>query len=190
MAPGCPNFPAIFNDYVEMRYGVTPEYVNISYSGKNSEWPLSFCEEKGYVPVDKAWEEEPDLVIIGFGLNDGVGITPSVFIKNINEMVNKFLYGCPDAAVVVVGTMLPNDQIRWTPGGKPFLKYHNGYVTFLKSAEESWTNAAFADVTTFHKELLEIKCFQDTTGSNTNHPNDYMHRIYAQVIIQTVFGYE
>ena len=68
--------------------------------------------------------------------------------------------------------------------------------TALKNAESGWTNAAFANVTRTHMEMIKNaryglngrKTYEDTAGSNSNHPNDYFHRVYAQVIIQTIFG--
>jgi hypothetical protein len=36
--------------------------------------------------------------------------------------------------------------------------------------------------------MFERKVYQDVAGSNSNHPNDYMHRVYAQTLIRTIFG--
>ncbi|MBX2924337.1 MAG: hypothetical protein KF746_19200 [Chitinophagaceae bacterium] len=41
---------------------------------------------------------------------------------------------------------------------------------------------AIADMTAVHEELLRHKAYQDMTGNNVNHPNDYLARWYAQVI--------
>ena len=132
--------------------------------------------------------EDPDLVIIAFGMNDGCSMDPNTYTNNINKMVSTINENCPDACIVVVGTCLPNPEFAWSPGGAPALKYHIDYIEYLKSAEFTWKNAAHADVTTANIEIYERKVYQDLAGSNSNHPNDYMHRIYAQVIIQTIFG--
>ncbi len=42
---------------------------------------------------------------------------------------------------------------------------------------------ALADLTTMWTELLKHKKFADLTGNNVNHPSDFGHRIYAQVIL-------
>ena len=107
---------------------------------------------------------------------------------NINTMVKTINESCPDACIVVVGTCLPNAEFAWSPGGASALKYHIDYIDYLKEAEPTWTNAAHADVTTVNLDLYARKVYQDLAGSNSNHPNDYMHRIYAQTIIQTIFG--
>jgi hypothetical protein len=110
------------------------------------------------------------------------------YINNINQMVATINEKCPNACIVVVGTCLPNPQFAWNPGGESALKYHIDYIDYLKNAEPNWKNAAHADVTTANIEMYARKVYQDLAGSNSNHPNDFMHRVYAQVIIQTIFG--
>ena len=40
-----------------------------------------------------------------------------------------------------------------------------------------------------HKALFEAgKRYRDVTGNNINHPNDFVVRLYAQVLLKTVFG--
>lgn len=196
MSPYCPNYPGIFNDYVRVKYKVTPNYTNFSVSAENTRWALGnrydYQKVAGYVsPIQEVCNSKPDLVFLAFGMNDGCGIHQSEFVANITAMLNKIKAECPDAMVVVVGTMLPNEKISaWTYAGESILKYHKAYASALKEAESSWTNAVFADVTGLHEELLAIKSYQDMSGSNINHPNDYMHRVYANVVIQTVFGYK
>ena len=41
-------------------------------------------------------------------------------------------------------------------------------------------------MTTMHGDLLKRKAFIDMTGNNVNHTNDYLTRVYAQVILETV----
>ena len=47
-----------------------------------------------------------------------------------------------------------------------------------------------ACVTSTSKAILEHKEFQDYSGNNINHPNDWFCRVYAQTILQTLIGYE
>ena len=122
-------------------------------------------------------------------MNDGCGRPVDSYIGNINNMVSTISEKCPDACIVVVGTCLPNDEVSWGPGAaNSLLVYHKAYAPALAEVEKSWTNAAFADVTTVNEEMFERKVYQDVAGSNSNHPNDYMHRVYAQVILKTMFG--
>jgi hypothetical protein len=43
--------------------------------------------------------------------------------------------------------------------------------------------AALADVTSMWTDLLARKGVHDLTGNGINHPNDFGHRVYAQVIL-------
>ncbi len=43
-------------------------------------------------------------------------------------------------------------------------------------------------MTTTHADLLKRKRFQDFTGNNVNHPNDFLVRAYAQVMLKTTLG--
>jgi lysophospholipase L1-like esterase len=180
MAPYCPQYNVLVEQYIKDYYGVNVTQKNVGVSGSNTNGGVSKLPE--------ICAEKPDLVIIAFGMNDGCSMAPNTYIANINNMVSTINKNCPDACIVVVGTCLPNEEFAWNPGGESALKYHIDYIDYLKEAEPNWKNAAHADVTTTNIELYERKVYQDLAGSNSNHPNDYMHRIYAQVIIQTIFG--
>ncbi len=45
---------------------------------------------------------------------------------------------------------------------------------------------AFADVTTAHLELLKHKNYLDLSGNGANHPNDFLHRVYAQRVLEVL----
>jgi lysophospholipase L1-like esterase len=204
MYPKCPAYNLMVIDYIKSKYNVDVTHTNLSVGGKSSSWALNYDSSKGYTPIKKACESNPDLIILAFGMNDGGGVTPETFTANINSMINTVKQRSPRTNVLVVGTCLPNPQLAWrnTSGNPPFLKYQASYRDSLLIAETGWDNAAFADVTLAHMELINSsgdntniakltgpKRYQDTAGSNSNHPNDYMHRIYAQVCIQSMFGY-
>lgn len=178
--PYCPPYNALVENFIRVAYGAKVIHHNVGVSGSNT--------NGGVEKLDEICSKDPDLVIIAFGMNDGCSMEPVTYIANINKMVSTIGERCPEACIVVVGTCLPNPEVAWSPGGVSILKYHIEYADHLKEAEASWTNARFADVTTVNVEMLERKVYQDLSGSNSNHPNDYMHRVYAQVILRTMFG--
>ena len=204
LLPGCPSHSNLLASYIREAYGVNVVNNNIAYSGKTTDWALNYCNDRKYVPVEKIATFNPDLVIVAFGMNDAGGKTPANFLTNINNILNQLKTSCPNAEVLVVGTALPNPQMCWKGGTSAFLNYHDDYSATLLEAEKNWTNAAYADVTKAHIEMLKTnggnpnlnngqaltgrKTYQDTSGSNSNHPNDYFIRVYAQVEIQTMFG--
>jgi hypothetical protein len=50
-------------------------------------------------------------------------------------------------------------------------------------------SCAVAKMTSMSQRILENKRFRDHTGNNINHPNDFLGRLYAQVVYETVIGY-
>lgn len=148
---------------------------NPSVGGMRSEWGVEVAAEKvGY---------GPDLCIIGFGMNDGSKrIPPEVYQQNIKTIMQAVAEGNPDCEFVLIATALPNPQV-----GR-FFGYQEEYLPMLQQLEK--VGVAVADMTTFHRYLLTRKRFFDMSGNNVNHPNDFLARAYAQVLWQTIHGYE
>lgn len=184
-APYCPSYCELAMNALEEKYGATIERRNFSVSGKETGWA------KEYGNYIKVCEYAPDLLILAFGMNDGVVTEAAEFAANIKNIVNNVKQRCPDTEIAVVLSMFPNELVGYQQG-TTLRKYHEDYPAALEKAEEKWTDegkgVAVADVTTVHKQILTRKTFQSTTSSNTNHPNDYMHRVYAQVLLQTLAG--
>ncbi len=184
IAPFSPSYNRMVCKFIEKKYNVDVTHKNIAVSGSAS----GAGENGGLTKVNAACEASPDLVIVAYGMNDGTSVEPATYINNINTIVSTIEQRCPDACIVVVGTCLPNAEVGYS-AGVTLLRHHITYAEYLAEAEKNtWGNAAFADVTTANVELFERKVYQDVAGSNSNHPNDYMHRIYAQVVLQTMFG--
>ena len=55
-----------------------------------------------------------------------------------------------------------------------------GGLTAIKTLESPQT--AVADVWSVASYMLQTKRYCDITGNHVNHPNDFMVRIYAQVV--------
>lgn len=184
-APYCPTYCDMAIDALEAKYGVKTERKNFSVSGKDTEWAKEY---DSYAPVA---DYEPDLLILAFGMNDGVVRTPADFAANIKNIVKNILAKSPNTEIVVVSPMVPNDLVGYV-SGTTLRKYQPEYPAELIKAETFWQGrdmaVAVADVTSLHLEMLKVKTFQDCTSSNTNHPNDYIHRLYAQVVLKTIAG--
>ena len=58
----------------------------------------------------------------------------------------------------------------------------------FEAIERDLENIAYVNVTQMHNRLLERKTLQDTLSNNVNHPNDFMHRVYAQTVLKTILG--
>ena len=124
--------------------------------------------------------KNPDLVIIGFGANDGTfKLDKNTYGANIQSMMKAVLASNPDCEFVLISTPMPNSDASNAIGN--MAGNCEEYIEVLKSLSEE-DNVAFADMTTLSKYVLSRKDWVDITGNNINHPSDFMIRLEAQLI--------
>ena len=119
-----------------------------------------------------------DLVVIAFGMNDGT-ITTDTHYRYINYIMDAAREVNPNVEFILVSTMLPNTETKFSEYNQIL------YQPVLEKiqAENKGIGVAVAKVTDIHLQLLKKKRFGDMTGSNgLNHPNDFLARVYAQVL--------
>ncbi len=140
---------------------------NPSLPGTTSEWGRETAERR-------VAAENPDLVIIAFGMNDGTTkIPPETFKANIAAIMDTVKQANSRAEFILVSTMLPNPETV-------LFGLQTAYRDLLRAM--TGTGVAMADITGVHEELLRHKAYADMTGNHVNHPNDYLSRWYAQFI--------
>lgn len=193
LAPYCPPYFELVSNYINQRFSGKVTSTNLAIGGKSASWGMLANQTNAVIAKD------PDLLILAFGMNDGTTFNASTYKANIKKIIDAVRAGCPDVEIVVVGTMLPNAEIAplWGPKDSdgnptkaPLLKYQRDYVPVLKEIEQEYDGVALANMTAMSDYVVSNgrKRFQDITSSNSNHPNDYFHRVYAQVILTTIFG--
>ncbi|GHV15528.1 hypothetical protein FACS1894219_12450 [Clostridia bacterium] len=168
-------YPGIFAEKFAALFNVQTEIVNIASAGKNSSWGVTvtakyLMENPDYVP---------DIFICAFGMNDG-SLSASKHTDLIRKIIAPVRERNPDCAIVLAATMLPNPLL---PG---FSQNQAEYAPALLELEDEIPECVVADVTSVHSEILTRKRYYDMTGNNVNHPNDFLHRIYAEVITDAV----
>ena len=72
----------------------------------------------------------------------------------------------------------------WQKPGQPAWAHQDEYSESLKGLEGM--GVAIADIQAVQKEIGKRKRYIDITGNWLNHPNDYLARILAQVVIKTL----
>ena len=169
----------VFDSMVN-RYGCTnAEYVNTAVGGWNSQNGLNALDESVIA-------YQPDAIFLAFGMND-TSLTPQLHIRNIRAMVSRIRASLPDAAICLVTTMLPNKEVEGFYGSQDsFDGEYLAYLEELKAAGDD--RVCVANITEIHRQILENKRYYDMTGNNVNHVNDFMARVYAQTVFQTVCG--
>lgn len=138
---------------------------------------------------DSAWGAEnaagvaariPDLVIIAFGVNDAnQGARTGAFEESIRTIMTTIRAANPACEFILVSPMRSNAE-AWDFRAEPL----DSYLKALR--EMTGEGVALADMTTLHTYMLTRKAFRDMTGNNVNHPNDFLARAYAQVLLRTM----
>jgi hypothetical protein len=116
----------------------------------------------------------PDLVIIGFGMNDAGAVKAEQFRENLQSIMAEVREKTPGAEFLLLMTFQPNPAWR---NPRAMVAYRD----VLHSMEGP--GVAVVDLWEMHGELLKQKSYEDTTGNHVNHPNDFIVRLYAQVVL-------
>lgn len=199
--PFNPSFAHMITDFIAEKYGYTVSkeadpfnfglsetpfsgekvihYINTAVGGTTSKWGIENLEERVIA-------HKPDLMVLGFGMNEG-GSSMEEFTGSISKLVGMVQAACPETDTVLVATMLPHFRVAGFYG-KQYM-HEEAFKNLVETSTELNTSKiAVAEVTSAHKYVLEHKEYYDMTGNNVNHPNDFLARIYATVILSTIFG--
>jgi lysophospholipase L1-like esterase len=166
-APYVPSWPEMIVHRLRAAYGPQIGFLNPSVAGKLAQWGKDEA-------TNRVLPAHPDLVIIGFGMNDGSAkISPDKYREDINGIIATVTAQNPQAEFILIAPMLPNPSA-----------VQNGIQALYKKELDKLAKKGIvvADMTGVHAELLKHKSYQDMTGNNVNHPNDYLARWYAQYI--------
>ncbi len=167
--PGLPPYGELVAAELERHYRSSIACVNVAVAGVTSAW--------GLANISRVTDAAPDLVVLAFGMNDASGgVTPERFRENMRGQILAVRKARPAVEFILVSGMAGNPE--WT-GSVPDL--YSCYRDDLRSL--CGEGVALADVTSVWNKLVQRKDFASLTGNGVNHPNDFGHRVYAQVIM-------
>jgi len=126
---------------------------------------------------DKVLTRKPDLVIVGFGMNDhNINfVAPKEFHKNLKSIV-KQIKNKTGADVLLYSTFPPNPE--WNASSHNMKAYAEATKKVAKE-----TKSAYADVYSIWKNALKRKDPPSLLNNNINHPNNFGHWMYSQAFI-------
>jgi len=166
-APFQPAYQDLLTMHLQAHYKTEVKLTNLSVGGQSTPW--------GVTMIDKVVTHKPDLVIIAFGMNDSAGRSPEEFRANTLAMINNTRETLPNAEFILIAPMLGNRD--WTTlKHDRFPKYRDELESLCKPG------ITLADMTSVWNEFLKWKKDADLTGNGVNHPNDFGHRVYAQIL--------
>ena len=171
ISPFQPDWCQLTCETLEERYGCPVTRVNTAVGGTTTRWGVEEVNPR-------AAEQKPDLLVLGFGMNDAGGIETEEYLSNLKAIMGAVLRLNPACEVVLMSTMLPNRE------AKGFFARQKEYQSALYTLEKR--GVAVCDMTDVHEALLKRKADRDMTGNNVNHPNDFLSRVYAQTLLKTL----
>ena len=161
--------PAYFDllvQHLQKVYGSEITLKNFAVGGTGTGWGLE--------NIGKVISTKPDLVILAFGMNDSAGLPPKDYQATIQRMIDAIHKANAETEVILVATMRGNKD--WTALRQEYFPQYRDALSSLCK-----TGVVLADMTSIWTELLRRKNDWDLTGNGVNHPNDFGHRVYAQV---------
>lgn len=167
-SPFMPMYPDLVAAQLRSTYGGEVALFNRAVGG----WGVP----NGLADLDQLLAHEPDLVVIAYGMNDVGGRNPDAYKNGVQQMIAKIKEKRPEAEIILVATMLGNDQWQATPR-EMFPKYRDALASLCGDG------IVLADLTAIWTEMLKRKRDCDLTGNGVNHPSDFGHRVYASALL-------
>jgi len=164
--PYMPTWVGLVQLWMEHVYQAPITLINKGVGGTGVVWGAQHATEAFS-------NQHADLVIIHFGMNDRMDVPPAVFEENLKKIMQTARQQNPDVEFILVASMV--NSPKWTPYGNLA-----AYRDVMKSI--SGSGVGFVDMMAMHLALLEHKRYEDMTGNNVNHPNDFLIRVYAQSV--------
>ena len=143
------------------------EFENGSTGGGTTETALAKIDEK-------VLTRRPDLVLVGYGMNDhnvnSTGV--KAFEQNLLAIV-KTIRERTGAEIILFSTMPPNDE--WMHSSHSMDQFASATARVAEA-----THVAYVDVYGLWVKVLARKDQPSLLGNNINHPNDFGHWLYFQ----------
>lgn len=171
--PGQPTWAELLFHQMEEKWQSPVCFHNTSVGGVDSEWAIENSSQR-------AANFHPDLVILGFGMNDRCGMEE--YRNKTGRLIEAIRKVSPKTEFLLIASTLPNELAATEP--HHFWAHQDEYSESLKGLEGM--GVAIADIQAVQKEIGKRKRYIDITGNWLNHPNDYLARILAQVVIKTL----
>ncbi len=166
--PGMPPYPELWAEAIRRHRTGDVILKNFAVSGTGMKY--------GMAVVGAVMDKAPDLVVIAYGMNDAGFITVEQYLSHATRLIEAIKDRDRETEIILMAAMLGNPEWAYAPTEK-FLLFRDALESLCGPG------VALADLTSLWAGLLKIKSYQDLTGNGVNHPNDFGHRIHAQVLL-------
>lgn len=189
VAPYMPPFYDMVVAKLNELYPGQINFKNLALGGKSSPWGAQEIARRLALWKDEDGNQVvPDLMMIGFGVNDAAGrVTTANFKANMKAIVDNARTAVDNAEMEALyfSPFLPN-QLTATWDINTMLDYENA----LNELAEADENVGLVKLTSIFAEVVKSKGPEDYISSYWNHGDDFTVRIYATGILQAMLGEE
>ncbi|MEE1026225.1 MAG: GDSL-type esterase/lipase family protein, partial [Acutalibacteraceae bacterium] len=188
VAPYAPTWIQMFETELKNRYPKANINIkNLSLGGKSSPWAAENIEKRLALWKDTSGKQvTPDLMLIGFGVNDSAGnVSVQNFKTNIQNIIStaRSVSGNSDMEALMYSPMYPNqDAVLWK--ATTLL----GYEKVMEEIADADENAGLLKLSSIYNEIVKCKAPEDYLNTNLNHGNDFTARIYATGLLTAMSG--
>ncbi len=168
-------FPRRYAQWVQEQFPKAAiEFENGATGGDSTVQGLARLEEK-------VLSRKPDLVLVGFGMNDHNkgALEPDAFAANLVMIVNE-IRTRTGADIILYSAFPPNPD--WKFGTHRMEQFAEATRRAAETAK-----CAYADVFAVWKKALARKDLPSLLGNNINHPNDFGHWLYTETLKSVAF---
>ncbi|MBQ8725895.1 MAG: SGNH/GDSL hydrolase family protein [Clostridia bacterium] len=194
--PYAKSWPEAVHQALETQYQTEIGFLNKSVGGWTSENAIKSTESIGWVGgvqitqkgiggvLEDMPDYKPDLVILGFGMNDAsLGISKKTYKLYMQRIITLIRERNPECEFILLGTMIAN------PKAINQSKNQIAYYEKLEELVEENEGVASVNIGQMHQEMLDKgKKYIDMTGNNVNHPNDFLAAVYGMNILSLLIG--
>ena len=153
-------------------------FVNTSVGGTMSQWGLENLKSR-------VLDQEPDLTILHFGVNDCSSGKPAAdCAANLHAMAQLLRRASHQSEVLILTGDLPSADCNGWMGTNKDLKQ----AIDQEISNEDGT--AVLQMRDLFEQLCTIKGYYSLTTNFVNHPNDFMIRLYAQLLCSALGVYQ
>lgn len=175
-APNQPGYAELVMAYMNTKFPAMWEYRNNSVGG----WSAGDAVKAAtYRVADK----NSDLIVLAFGMNDSAGTKPEKYKRNLQRIITTIRSAQPETTIILVSSTVANQESTIQ---KNYLL--SDYLNSLRELSEENNNILVVDATSIWSMMLKNKSYYDITGNGINHPNDFGHRILAELLISAILG--
>jgi lysophospholipase L1-like esterase len=175
-APNQPGYAGLVIAYLNNKYPMMFRSRNNAVGGWSSINAVSAVE---YRVNDK----KSDLVVLAFGMNDGGVFKPDEYKANMQTVISAIRAKQPRVPILLVSPLRANPS-TFTQKRSNI----TGYSPVLRELARDNASVAVADMTSAWDMMMSKKNYLDVTGNGLNHPNDFGHRILAEVVLSAILG--